>query len=153
MTERLSDITTESSVFIDGPIDKVWAALTTPELIKQWFFGVETESDWTSGSPIVSRSEWQGESRVDKGVILTIEPPHLLVHHSLERSFGTSRPSGELPGGHLAPRGARRVDHADGVGAEPPLRGGQGDLRPRVGGGAHRAEVASGGGMSRAIEE
>jgi hypothetical protein len=64
----------------------VWAALTTPELVKQWFFGVETESEWTPGSPIVSRSEWQGESRVDKGVILAFEPPHLFVH-ALERSI------------------------------------------------------------------
>jgi uncharacterized protein YndB with AHSA1/START domain len=89
----VSDITTERFVVIDGPIEKVWAALTTPELIKQWFFGVETESDWTPGSPIVSRSEWQGESRVDKGVILTIEPPHLLVHtHWSDRSGLPDRP-------------------------------------------------------------
>src|SRR4029453_13765586 len=70
--------------------------------------------------------------------------------HSLERSVGPSRSSGELPGGHLAPRGARRVDRGDGVGAEPPFRGAQGDLRPGMAGGAHRAEVAAGGGMSRA---
>jgi uncharacterized protein YndB with AHSA1/START domain len=89
----LSDITTESSIVIDGPIEKVWAALTTPELIKQWFFGVDTESDWTAGSPIVSRSEWQAKSRLDKGVILTIEPPHLLVHtHWSDQSGLPDRP-------------------------------------------------------------
>jgi uncharacterized protein YndB with AHSA1/START domain len=58
----------------------VWEALTTPELIKQWFFGVETETDWAVGSSIVHRGEYQGRPYEDKGVILEIEPPRLLVH-------------------------------------------------------------------------
>jgi uncharacterized protein YndB with AHSA1/START domain len=89
----LGDITTESSIVIDASIENVWAALTTPELIKKWFFGVDTQSEWTAGSPIVSRSEWQGALRLDKGVILTIEPPHLLVHtHWSDRSGLPDRP-------------------------------------------------------------
>jgi uncharacterized protein YndB with AHSA1/START domain len=46
------------------------AAVTTPELIKQWFFGVDTESDWKPGSPLIHRGEWQGKPYVDKGEIL-----------------------------------------------------------------------------------
>jgi uncharacterized protein YndB with AHSA1/START domain len=75
-----TDISTTSSVAIDAPADEVWKALTTPELIKQWFFGVDTESDWKQGSPIVHRGEWQGKPYVDKGEIVRIEPPHLLAH-------------------------------------------------------------------------
>ena len=75
-----TDISTSSSVSIDAPLDEVWRALTTPEQIKQWFFGVDTESDWKQGSPIVHRGEWQGKPYVDKGEIVRIEPPHLLVH-------------------------------------------------------------------------
>jgi uncharacterized protein YndB with AHSA1/START domain len=75
-----TDISTSSSVAIDAPVDEAWRALTTPELIKRWFFGVETETDWQEGSPIVHRGEWQGKPYEDKGEIVRIEPPHLLVH-------------------------------------------------------------------------
>ena len=75
-----TDISTSSSVAIEAPPEEVWKALTTPEQIKQWFFGVDTETDWKQGSPIVHRGEWQGKPYVDKGEIVRIEPPHLLVH-------------------------------------------------------------------------
>jgi uncharacterized protein YndB with AHSA1/START domain len=71
---------TEQSITIGAPIDKVWEAITTPEVIKQWFFGVETEADWERGSPIVHRGEYQGRPYEDRGEILEIEPPRLLVH-------------------------------------------------------------------------
>jgi uncharacterized protein YndB with AHSA1/START domain len=74
------DLSTEDSVVIAVPIARVWEALTTPELIKEWFFGVETTTDWRAGSPIVHRGEYQGRPYEDKGNILEIEPPRLLVH-------------------------------------------------------------------------
>ena len=76
----MSDLGARSSITIDAPIEKVWRALTTPELIKQWFFGVDTESDWEAGSPLVHRGEWQGKPYEDRGEILKIDPPRLLVH-------------------------------------------------------------------------
>jgi uncharacterized protein YndB with AHSA1/START domain len=77
MTE---DLRTEDSVTIEAPMVRVWEALTTPELIKRWFFGVETSTDWNVGSPIVHRGEYQGRPYEDKGTILEVEPPHRLVH-------------------------------------------------------------------------
>lgn len=76
----MNDLRASSSVRIEAPVDEVWRAVTTPELIKRWFFGVDTESEWTAGSPIVHRGEWQGKPYVDKGEIVRIEPPTLLVH-------------------------------------------------------------------------
>ena len=76
----MNELGATSSITIDAPIDEVWKAITTPELIKQWFFGVDTESDWSPGSPLIHRGEWQGKPYVDKGVILRIEPPTVLVH-------------------------------------------------------------------------
>jgi uncharacterized protein YndB with AHSA1/START domain len=70
-----------NSVIIHAPIAKVWAALTTPDLIKQWLFGVDTETDWKPGSPLVHKGMWQGKPYEDKGTILKIEPPHLLAHN------------------------------------------------------------------------
>jgi uncharacterized protein YndB with AHSA1/START domain len=69
-----------SSTHIDAPVDTVWKAITTPAEIKRWFFGVDTESDWTVGSQLVHRGEYQGKPYVDKGEILEFEPPKQLVH-------------------------------------------------------------------------
>ena len=74
------DLGTTTSVIIRAPIEDVWDALTRPELIKRWFFGVDTETDWQVGGPLVHRGEWQGEPYEDKGTILRFEPPTLLVH-------------------------------------------------------------------------
>jgi uncharacterized protein YndB with AHSA1/START domain len=74
------DLRTENSITIDVPIDTVWEALTKPELIKRWFFGVETETDWQPGSRIVHRGEYQGKPYEDTGTILEIAPPNRLVH-------------------------------------------------------------------------
>src|SRR5437870_11780617 len=74
------DLGTKTSVIIRAPIEDVWDALTTPELIKRWFFGVDTETDWQVGSPLVHRGEWQGKPYEDTGTILRFEPPSLLVH-------------------------------------------------------------------------
>jgi uncharacterized protein YndB with AHSA1/START domain len=76
----MNELGATSSITIDAPVDEVWKAITTPELIKQWFFGVDTESDWEPGSPLIHRGEWQGKPYLDKGEILRIEPPTLLVH-------------------------------------------------------------------------
>ena len=74
---------------IDAPIDEVWKSLTTPDLIKQWFFGVDTESDWTVGSSIVHTGEYQGKPYVDRGEIVRIEPPTLLEHSHWSDVSGT----------------------------------------------------------------
>lgn len=84
-----TDISTSSSVAIDASVDDVWQAITTPETIKQWFFGVDTETDWKQGSPIVHTGEWQGKPYVDKGEIVRIEPPHVLVHTHWSDLSGT----------------------------------------------------------------
>jgi uncharacterized protein YndB with AHSA1/START domain len=76
----MTDITTTQSITIDAAIDDVWKAITTPSSIEQWFFGVQTETDWQPGNSIVHRGEWQGKPYEDKGTILRIEPPTLLVH-------------------------------------------------------------------------
>ena len=76
----MEELGATSSITIGAPIDQVWKAVTTPELIKQWFFGVDTETDWKPGSPLIHRGEWQGKPYVDKGEILKIEPPTVLVH-------------------------------------------------------------------------
>ena len=74
------ELRTHAEITIGAPADQVWKALTTPDLIKRWFFGVDTETDWTEGSPIVHRGEYQGMPYEDKGTIVKVDPGRLLVH-------------------------------------------------------------------------
>jgi uncharacterized protein YndB with AHSA1/START domain len=76
----MTDLSLTSSITIDAPIEDVWKAVTTPALIKRWFFGVDTETDWQVGSPLVHRGEYQGKPYEDRGEILQFDPPKLLVH-------------------------------------------------------------------------
>src|SRR5688500_7423959 len=64
---------------INAPIEKVWDALTNPEMVKQYFFGSEQQTDWKVGSPIIWNGEYEGQSYVDKGRVLEFEPNHKLA--------------------------------------------------------------------------
>jgi uncharacterized protein YndB with AHSA1/START domain len=84
----MDDIGTSNSVTIHAPAREVWAAITTPETITKWFFGVKTETDWQVGSPIVHRGEWQGKPYEDRGEILRFDPPKVLAHTHWSNSSG-----------------------------------------------------------------
>jgi uncharacterized protein YndB with AHSA1/START domain len=57
--------------------EKLWSALTDPEFMRQYWFGVHGESRWTAGSP------WKlvaGDGQVlDAGEIVEADPPRRLV--------------------------------------------------------------------------
>jgi uncharacterized protein YndB with AHSA1/START domain len=75
-----TDLIARSTATVHAPIEKVWQAITTPAIIKQWFLGVDTKTDWKQGSSIVHTGEWKGKPYTDRGTIVEIEPPHRLVH-------------------------------------------------------------------------
>jgi uncharacterized protein YndB with AHSA1/START domain len=56
---------------------KLWSALTDAEFMKQYWFGVHGESQWTAGSPWRSVSP-HGQI-LDAGEIVEAEPPRRLV--------------------------------------------------------------------------
>lgn len=56
--------------------EKLWHALTTPEIIKQYRFGMSVESDWKVGSPW---SMYADGSLMDSGEILESVSPKRLV--------------------------------------------------------------------------
>ena len=76
----MTNLTTVHTRQIDAPVEAVWKALTTPEIRKQWFFGVDTETDWKVGSPLTHRGEYQGKPYEDKGKVLRFEAPRVLEH-------------------------------------------------------------------------
>jgi uncharacterized protein YndB with AHSA1/START domain len=59
---------------IDAAPDKVWQALTDPELIKKYMFGSEVKTDWKPGSPITWQGEFEGRKYEDKGEVIAVEP-------------------------------------------------------------------------------
>lgn len=63
---------------------KLWAALTTPEFARQYWFGVSIDSDWKEGSPW--KMVFEDGTVSDDGDILESDPPKRLVlkwHHRL----------------------------------------------------------------------
>ena len=75
-----SNITGSADITINVPASKVWEALTTPALIKQYFFGTDAVSDWKVGSPLIFKGEWQGKIYEDKGTILESVPNKLFKY-------------------------------------------------------------------------
>ena len=78
MIAMRNGITGKVSTSIQASASRVWQALTRPEIIKQYFFGTETITDWKEGSPIKFRGEWKGKHYEDKGTVLDVEPNALL---------------------------------------------------------------------------
>ncbi|MEP7373940.1 MAG: SRPBCC family protein [Chitinophagaceae bacterium] len=72
-----SNINGKVSININAPTERVWEALTTPSIIKQYFFGTTAVSDWKAGSPLIFRGEWEGKKYEDKGTILETIPEKL----------------------------------------------------------------------------
>jgi uncharacterized protein YndB with AHSA1/START domain len=75
-----SNIKAQVSINIHATISNVWEALTNPEIIRKYFFGTNTITDWKVGSPIKFKGEWQGKSYEDKGTILEIQKNKLIKY-------------------------------------------------------------------------
>ncbi|MGY4541665.1 uncharacterized protein YndB with AHSA1/START domain [Arthrobacter sp. UYNi723] len=69
-----------STITIGAPADRVWKVITDPAAVKEFMFGADLETDWTEGSPIAWRGEWEGKPYEDKGKILEVDPGRKLVH-------------------------------------------------------------------------
>jgi uncharacterized protein YndB with AHSA1/START domain len=67
-----------ATVTIAASRERVWAALTDPELIAQYMFGSTVTSDWMPGSTITYAGEYEGKKYEDHGTILEIRQPELL---------------------------------------------------------------------------
>ena len=66
-----NDLIVSQSITVIADINKVWKALTTPDIIKEYLYGTETVTDWKPGSQIIFQGEYEGHKYRDKGIILT----------------------------------------------------------------------------------
>ncbi|MXO07381.1 SRPBCC family protein [Flavobacterium sp. HBTb2-11-1] len=66
--------TNVSTIFLNAPAEKVWNALTKPELVKQWQYGSDLITDWKIGHEIRFRNEWEGQVFEQWGTVLEVIP-------------------------------------------------------------------------------
>jgi uncharacterized protein YndB with AHSA1/START domain len=69
----MENLVATAEIDIDAPSADVWAALTDPEAIAQYFFGARVTADWEPGGQIVWRGEYEGKEYEDKGVVLEVD--------------------------------------------------------------------------------
>ena len=74
------DLKVSASIEVNASPAKVWHALTTPEIIKEYLFGTETVTDWKVGSEIVFQGEYDGHKYRDHGLIIENVPNQLLTY-------------------------------------------------------------------------
>lgn len=67
-----------SAIIINAPKEKVWEALTKPELVKLWQFGSNLDTDWQVDGSIRFTTELDGQVMEQWGRVLDIRPPDLL---------------------------------------------------------------------------
>jgi len=73
--------------YIASTPEKVWAALTDPDITQQYWFDTRMESDWCVGSKVL----WRRKGEItDEQTILAIDPPRSLSY-SFHPVFGEFR--------------------------------------------------------------
>jgi uncharacterized protein YndB with AHSA1/START domain len=64
-------------VYIRTTLERLWSALTSPDFMKQYWFGMHFQTDWKSGSA------WQlvfsDGTVADSGELVEVEPPRRMV--------------------------------------------------------------------------
>jgi len=87
-------------IYIKTTPERLWEAITDPEMRAKYSFGVETSSDWTPGSSY--ESSVPGVIDIASGENLEVDPPRRLVQSfnalwsDEVRSEGTSRVTWEI---------------------------------------------------------
>jgi hypothetical protein len=69
-----------SIIHFNAPIEKVWAALTEPDIVKKWQYGSDLITDWQVGSSIQFRAEWEGNVFEQWGTVLEVVPNKIIKY-------------------------------------------------------------------------
>lgn len=64
-------------IFIKTTPDRLWEAITDPQMRAKYSFGVQTHSDWTTGSTY--KAGIPGAVDIASGENVVVDPPRLLV--------------------------------------------------------------------------
>lgn len=75
----------KSNITIDAPTAKVWDTLTNPEQTKKYMFGCAALSDWTVGSPLIWKGNFNGVELIAvKGTVTGIRPGQFLAYTTID---------------------------------------------------------------------
>jgi uncharacterized protein YndB with AHSA1/START domain len=66
-------------IYIRTTPERLWEAITDPEIRRKYNFGAAPETDWTPGSPLDMKAGKAGFLLGD-GEVLEVDPPRRLVH-------------------------------------------------------------------------
>lgn len=81
------------TVRIAAAPSRVWAALTEPDLVREYMHGTNLATSWTVGEPITWAGEWKGKPYLDKGTVLEVDPiQHLRYSHWSPMGGSEDRP-------------------------------------------------------------
>jgi uncharacterized protein YndB with AHSA1/START domain len=87
-------------IYIKTTPERLWEAITDPEMRAKYSFGVRTDSDWTAGSGY--RSSVPGVIDIAEGENVEVDPPRRLVQSMTAlwsddvKAVGTSRVTWEI---------------------------------------------------------
>src|SRR6202020_2170684 len=75
----------QNAISINAPAAKVWDALTNPEQTKKYMFGCAALSDWTVGSPLIWKGNFNGVELIAvKGTVTGIRPGQFLAYTTID---------------------------------------------------------------------
>ncbi len=103
LKHRLEDKTMEKvfEIYIKTTPERLWQAITDPEMRRKYNFGVSVNSDWKPGSRYTAGSP-QSPTPIFEGEILEVDPPRRLVQSfnamwsEAVKNEGTSRVTWEI---------------------------------------------------------
>ena len=67
-----ADLVVSKSITIKATPGVVWKAITDPEKIKEYFFGVDVLTTWRPGDAIYFNGTFKGQTFRDKGTIIEV---------------------------------------------------------------------------------
>ena len=69
-----------STILLKATKEKVWQALTKPELVKAWLFNSDMITTWEVGSRIIFKTVWEGGVFEQWGKILEVKPNEFIKY-------------------------------------------------------------------------
>ncbi|HUI28897.1 MAG TPA: SRPBCC domain-containing protein [Candidatus Acidoferrales bacterium] len=90
----------ENSIFIDGPVSRVWDALVSPEIAKKYMLNCEAVPERENGRPLIWKGASDGKVYV-KGSIQKIKRGKILQYTTFDPNGAMEDVPSNLFGGDI----------------------------------------------------